>query len=158
MARFGEFVGEFFLVLALVAAFNLVLGQLLAPALVSAAKAASMNVGSLRAFLLTLLTLLSTIPAGFLIFQKSRDLKAAFTIPAAASGLAIVALSVYSVLANFQLFMASSPTVPGLVADYFLSTAALAVSYFCIGLAGGILGAEIRFRTQKKSPRQQNPK
>ncbi len=150
MARFKDFLKEFALVLVLVVAVNLLLTGPLTPALDLLAKAVSGHTSSIRSLLLPLLSMLASVPAGYMVFQRSKDLKMAFTTCALASGLAIVLVSIYSVVTNFAAFSSSSRSVTGPVIDYLFSTAGLALGYFCLGLVGGILGVELRYRAQKK--------
>ncbi|GEM_PF-3762747 len=150
MSHFKSFLKEFLLVLLLVFAVNFLLSFPLAPLFDGPAKALSMHAPVLKNFLLTALTMLAAVPAGYLIFQNSKDIKMSFTIPALASGLAMVLLSLYAAAANIGALGSSSPGLQGAFLDYFLGTTALALTYFCLGLVGGIVGGEIRYRLQKK--------
>ena len=150
MQHLRTFLKEFLLVLLLVLAVNFLLTFTLAPLLDGPAKALSMHAPVLRNFLLTALTLLAAVPAGYMIFGKSKDIKMSFAIPALGSGLAMVLLSLYSASANIGVLSPSSASLQGIFLDYFFSTGSLALTYFCLGLVGGIAGGEIRYRLQKR--------
>lgn len=154
MSHFRSFIKEFLLVLLLVLAVNFLLSFALAPMFDGPETALSMRPIVLKNFLLTALTMLSAVPAGYLVFQNSKDIKMSFTIPALASGLAMVLLSFYGAAANIGMLSSFSHGLQGVFLDYFFSAAALAISYFCLGLVGGLLGGEIRYKLQrKKSPK-----
>ncbi len=150
MARFTDFLKEFFLVIALVFAVNFLLAIQFPTLFDPIADVLSIRGGVLRNFSMTILTLFACIPAGFLIFQKSKDLKIAFTVCAAGSALAIILLGILSTYMNLQFIYPASPSIGSVFIEYLLNTATIALTYFCIGLVGGILGVELRFRTLKK--------